>query len=205
MSKRHERTATLSFDFDKINTDRIESKPYKSSGENFVYMNVFDAQMIQAKMIFHAEGNQTGLNLLVTEISWPPNNRTLPHIHELEDESFFMLEGSVTIHFGRPDEEREVITATKGEFAWLPRYHWHEVNVGPQGAHVLLIQTPGSQLSEWFRVVGTEIGTEIETEEDFDRLNEFAYRNYGLRFWKPDRFVGAKVEHSGNLSVRQEA
>jgi hypothetical protein len=70
---------------------------------------------------------------------------------------------------------------------------------------VLLIQTPGSQLSEWFRVVGTEIGTDIETEEDFDRLNEFAYRNYGLRFWKPDRWAGARVEHSGNLSVPQEA
>jgi quercetin dioxygenase-like cupin family protein len=204
-SKRDERIDRVGFDFDKTNSDRITSKPYKSSGENYVYMNVFDAQMIQAKMIFHAEGNQTGLNLLVTEISWPPNNRTLPHIHELEDESFFMLKGSVTIHFGPPDEEREVMNASTGEFAWLPRNHWHEVNVGADGAHVLLIQTPGSQLSEWFRVVGTEIGTEIETEEDFDRLNSFAYRNYGLRFWKPDRWEGARVEHSGNLSVAPAA
>jgi len=39
-------------------------------------------------MVFHAEGHETGLNLLVTEIHWPPNNVTLPHIHELEDESF---------------------------------------------------------------------------------------------------------------------
>jgi len=31
--------------------------------------------------------------------------------------------------------------------------------VGPDGAVVLLIQTPGSQLSTYFRIVGSEIGT----------------------------------------------
>jgi len=191
----------MSFDFEKINSHRIVSRPYKSSGENFVYMNVFDAQMVQAKMIFHADGNQTGLNLLITEISWPPDNRTLPHIHDLEDESFFVLDGSVTIHFGRPDQDREVMEISKGDFAWAPRNHWHEVNVGPEGAHVLLIQTPGSQLSEWFRVVGTEIGTEINTEEDFDRLNRFADENYGLRFWKPSNWEPAEVAEMGDVSV----
>jgi quercetin dioxygenase-like cupin family protein len=191
----------MAFDLDKINSDRLTSRPYKSSGENFVYMNVFDAQMVQAKMIFHAEGHQTGLNVLVTEISWPPNNRTLPHIHDLEDESFFILEGSITVHFGSPDEERDVIEAVAGEFVWAPRNHWHEVNVGPDGAHVLLIQTPGSQLSEWFRVVGTEIGTEINTEEDFDRLNRFADVNYGLRFWKPSHWREAEVAEMGDVSV----
>jgi len=191
----------MSFDFEKINSHRVVSRPYKSSGENFVHMNVFDAQMVQAKMIFHAEGNQTGLNLLITEISWPPDNRTLPHIHDLEDESFFILEGSVMIHFGRPDQDRDVMEVSKGEFAWAPRNHWHEVNVGPEGAHVLLIQTPGSQLSEWFRVVGTEIGTEINTEDDFDRLNRFADENYGLRFWKPSNWEPAEVAEMGDVSV----
>jgi quercetin dioxygenase-like cupin family protein len=191
----------VAFDLDKINPHRLTSRPYKSSGENFVYMNVFESQMVQAKMVFHAEGHQTGLNLLVTEISWPPNNRTLPHIHDLEDESFFILDGSLKVHFGPPDEEREAIDALAGEFVWAPRNHWHEVNVGAAGAHVLLIQTPGSQLSEWFRVVGTEIGTEVNTEEDFDRLNRFADVNYGLRFWKPSPWKQAEVAEMGDVSV----
>jgi quercetin dioxygenase-like cupin family protein len=176
----------MSFDYDAPVRQRVTNKPFKSTGENFVYMNVFDAQMVQAKMIFHAEGEQTGLGCLITEIEWPPNNVTLPHIHEVEDESFFILDGSIRILFGPPDEEREVIEAAKGEFAWAPRNHWHEVNVGPEGAHVLLIQTPGSQLSEWFRIIGTQIG-EIDDEESFDRLNRYAYENFGLKFWSRSR------------------
>jgi mannose-6-phosphate isomerase-like protein (cupin superfamily) len=171
----------MPFDFDAPVPTKITSRPYKSSGAKSVSMNVFDDQMVEAKMIFHAEGHETGLNLLVTEIYWPPNNVTLPHIHELEDESFFILEGSVAIRIGPPDQERETIELSKGEFGWAPRNHWHEVNVGPEGAHVLLIQTPGSQLSSYFRFIGSEI--QIESQEDFERMNEWSRVNFGLQFW----------------------
>jgi quercetin dioxygenase-like cupin family protein len=172
----------MAFDFDAPPAYKITSRPYKSRGEKSVSMNVFDEQMVEAKMVFHAEGHETGLNLLVTEITWPPKNVTLPHIHELEDESFFMLAGSVTVKIGPPDQEREIITLTQGEFGWFPRNHWHEVNVGPEGARVLLIQTPGSQLSTYFRIIGSEIG-EIETQEQFARLNEYSRENFGIKFW----------------------
>jgi quercetin dioxygenase-like cupin family protein len=170
------------FDFDAAPPYKVTSRPYKSSGEKTVRMNVFDEQMVEAKMVFHAEGHETGLNLLVTEIHWPPNNVTLPHIHDIEDESFFVLEGSLTIKIGPPDQEREVIELSKGEFGWAPRNHWHEVNVGPEGAVVLLIQTPGSQLSTYFRIIGSEIG-DIETPEEFAALNEYSHENFGIRFW----------------------
>jgi mannose-6-phosphate isomerase-like protein (cupin superfamily) len=171
----------MALDFDAPVASKITSRPYKSAGEKTVSMNVFDDQMVQAKMIFHAEGHETGLNLLVTEIHWPPNNVTLPHIHEIEDESFFILEGSISIKIGPPDEDREIIELGKGEFGWAPRNHWHEVNVGPQGARVLLIQTPGSQLSTYFRIIGSEI--QVETQEDFERMNEWSRMNFGLKFW----------------------
>lgn len=173
----------MSFHFEPP-ADKITSRPYKSSGENSVNMNVFDKQMTDAKMVFHATGQQTGLNCLVTEITWPPNNVTRPHLHELEDESFFVLDGSVTIKFGPPDQEREEIHIVKGDFAWAPRQHWHEVNVGPDGAHVLLLQTPGSHLSQYFALIGTEVG-DLESDEERARFLEYSRENYGLHFWVP--------------------
>jgi quercetin dioxygenase-like cupin family protein len=121
------------FDFDAPPPYKVTSRPYKSSGEKAVRMNVFDEQMVEAKMVFHAEGHETGLNLLVTEIHWPPNNVTLPHIHELEDESFFILEGALTIRIGPPDQEREVIELSKGEFGWAPRNTGTRSTWGPMG------------------------------------------------------------------------
>jgi hypothetical protein len=77
------------------------------------------------------------------QIQWPPSNTTIPHIHELEDEGVFILQGSLTIKIGSP--------------GWAPRNHWHDVTVGPEGDHVLLIQTPGSQLSAYLRIIGSQI------------------------------------------------
>jgi quercetin dioxygenase-like cupin family protein len=176
---------TVSFNYEPP-ANKITNRPYKSSGENQVIMNVFEKQMVDSKMVFHATGQQTGLNLLVTEITWPPHNRTLPHLHALEDESFFVLDGSLTVTMGPPDGEREEIHLEKGEFIWAPRHHWHEVNVGPDGAHILLIQTPGSNLSQYFALVGTEVG-DLKGEGEFDRFNDYSWENYGIRFWAPER------------------
>ena len=171
----------MSFDYEPPST-KITSRPYKSSGQNNTNMNVFDAQMTDAKMVFHATGQQTGLNCLVTEIRWPPNNVTRPHIHELEDESFYILDGSITVKVGPPDQEREELHGTKGEFIWAPRQHWHEVNVGPEGAHVVVFQTPGSHLTQYFILVGNEVG-DLKGEGEFERFNEYSRENYGIRFW----------------------
>jgi len=67
------------------------------------------------------------------------------HIHAYEDESFYILDGSLTVTCGR-----EVFQAGPGSFVFLPRQVPHTFHPNEDEATVLLIGTPGG-LDEYFR------------------------------------------------------
>ena len=67
-------------------------------------------------MTFLITGEETGGAFFMAEISVAPGGGTPPHIHHREDESFHMLEGTLTIQVGG-----DTITASAGDFAFLPR------------------------------------------------------------------------------------
>lgn len=72
------------------------------------------------------------------EIEAPPNFEAPLHVHYTEDEGFLLLEGSVTIHVGD-----ESVPLTPGEHAFGPRDIAHRFSVGPEGARMLWMFTPG--------------------------------------------------------------
>jgi len=67
------------------------------------------------------------------------------HIHAYEDESFYILDGSLTVTCGR-----EVFQAMPRSFVFLPRQVPHTFHPNGDEATVLLIGTPGG-LDEYFR------------------------------------------------------
>jgi mannose-6-phosphate isomerase-like protein (cupin superfamily) len=72
------------------------------------------------------------------EITAPPGLETPLHVHYAEDEGFYVLEGSVTIVVG--DETVELVA---GQHAFGPRDVPHRFTVGPGGARMIWVLTPG--------------------------------------------------------------
>lgn len=89
-------------------------------------------------MTFLATGKETDGAFFLSEISVAPGGGTPPHIHKLEDESFRVLEGRLTIQVGG-----NTLTASAGDFAFLPRGVAHSFkNRGDGYAKALVLTTP---------------------------------------------------------------
>jgi quercetin dioxygenase-like cupin family protein len=72
---------------------------------------------------------ETGGMYTLLEITAPAGLQTPLHVHYREDEGFYVLEGSVTIG--------------PGQHAFGPRNIPHRFTVGPDGAHMIWVLTPG--------------------------------------------------------------
>jgi mannose-6-phosphate isomerase-like protein (cupin superfamily) len=74
----------------------------------------------------------------LAEVTAPPHLEAPLHVHHNEDEGFYVLEGSVSITVGDDTVELEA-----GQHAFGPREIPHRFVVGPQGARMLWVLTPG--------------------------------------------------------------
>ncbi len=99
-------------------------------------------------MTFLITGEETGGAFFMAELSVAPGGGTPPHIHSREDEAFRLLEGSLTIQVGG-----DTITASAGDFAFLPRGIAHSFkNTGDGCAKALVLITPAG-LEGFFKEV----------------------------------------------------
>jgi mannose-6-phosphate isomerase-like protein (cupin superfamily) len=80
----------------------------------------------------------TGGQYTLLEIALPPGLAAPLHVHHDEDEGFYVLEGSATIHVGD-----EVVEIASGQHAFGPRDVPHRFVTGPNGARMLWVLTPG--------------------------------------------------------------
>src|ERR1700741_327843 len=80
----------------------------------------------------------TGGRYTLVEITAPAGLQTPLHVHHREDEGFYVLSGSVRIQVG--DETVEV---GPGQHAFGPREIPHRCTVGPDGADMIWVLTPG--------------------------------------------------------------
>jgi mannose-6-phosphate isomerase-like protein (cupin superfamily) len=94
----------------------------------------FVGGLVQVK----ASAADTGGQYTLLDVRMPPNAVSPLHVHYTEDEGFYVLEGSVTIEVG----DRSVVLAG-GDHAFGPRDIPHRFRVGPDGAHMLWVLTPG--------------------------------------------------------------
>ena len=127
-----------------INTDARPAtlRPYVRSaepGNSFWYVG----QLMSAL----AEGEDTGGRLTVFEILFPPDSGPPLHVHEREDEAFYVLEGGLSVRMG--DEEFDALA---GSFVFQPRGIPHAFRSSSDGARVLLLVTP-SGFEGYFRAL----------------------------------------------------
>jgi quercetin dioxygenase-like cupin family protein len=85
-----------------------------------------------------ASAAATGGQYTLVEVTAPPGLESPLHVHYTEDEGFYVLEGSVTIDVGD-----ETVELAAGEHAFGPRDIPHRFTVGPDGARMLWVLTPG--------------------------------------------------------------
>jgi mannose-6-phosphate isomerase-like protein (cupin superfamily) len=85
-----------------------------------------------------ASAADTGGMYTLLEITAPPGLQTPLHVHYREDEGFYVLDGTVTIEVGD-----QTVELGPGQHAFGPRDIPHRFTVGPDGAHMIWVLTPG--------------------------------------------------------------
>ena len=85
-----------------------------------------------------ASAADTGGMYTLLEITAPPGLQTPLHVHYRDDEGFYVLDGSVTIEVGD-----QTVELGAGKHAFGPRNIPHRFTVGPDGAHMIWVLTPG--------------------------------------------------------------
>lgn len=106
------------------------------------------------KTIVKAAGGRGGACSLF-ELQAPPGSGVPPHRHELEDETFVILEGRVELTAGG-----RTTMATAGTVAFLPRNQVHSFQVvGNDAARFLVAATPGGSEAMFAELAALEQGT----------------------------------------------
>lgn len=89
-------------------------------------------------MTFIITGKDTGGAFFLAEMTVPPGGGPPPHMHHREDESFHLLEGTLTIQVGG-----NTLSAAPGDFVYLPRGISHSFkNTGDVKVKALVLVTP---------------------------------------------------------------
>ena len=85
-----------------------------------------------------ASSADTGGRYTLVEMTAPAGLQTPLHVHHVEDEGFYVQEGSITIELGG-----ETIEVAAGQHAFGPKGIPHRFTVGPGGARMLWVLAPG--------------------------------------------------------------
>jgi len=98
---------------------------------------------------------------LIESIMPPMGGMPVPHRHQHEDETFYVLEGEIT--FTLPDGRTEIGTA--GTMVYSPRGTVHAFqNRSDRPARMLSLITPGANMERFFRTIGRPAPSDAELE-----------------------------------------
>jgi mannose-6-phosphate isomerase-like protein (cupin superfamily) len=107
--------------------------------------------VLGVRHVYKATAAETGGLFSLWEAVIPPGAGAPPHVHEREDEAFYVLSGELEVE--REGETRKV---GPGGFFFGARGERHAFrNIGTAIARVLVICTPGHGLEQMFRTFNT--------------------------------------------------
>jgi len=88
--------------------------------------------------VVHATGEQTEGRYSLIEQRMPPSAFAPPHVHPHEDESFWVMEGEMTVEVGG-----KTLVLGPGSLGHVPRNHVHSFKVTSESVcHILNYYTP---------------------------------------------------------------
>jgi len=139
------------------------------------------------RVTFLATGSDSHGGCLIFEGVVAPGGGPPPHIHHLEDESFYIMEGAVTFQAGG-----QTIHAKPGDFIHIPRGTVHSLkNEGTVPGRALVVMSPAGPtgLQQFFEesfYPTTDRSAPLPpiTEEMMKRMMAAAARN-GMEWVKP--------------------
>jgi quercetin dioxygenase-like cupin family protein len=101
------------------------------------------------EMTFSVTGEETGGAYAILEYIAAPGSGSPFHVHHNEDESFYIVAGTMTFQLGESKVE-----AAPGSFVFIPRGLVHAfVNKGSEGVRSLVILSPAG-LETFFKELG---------------------------------------------------
>lgn len=128
-----------------------------------------------------ARSEETHGSFTLVELRCPGEFGPPPHVHAIEDEAFYVLDGDLTVWCG----EREWTTGPGG-FVFVPKGIVHAFKTGASGVQMLQITTP-AQFERYARDMG-EPARELRLPEprqpDIGQVLEVG-RRYGIEFRLP--------------------
>ena len=157
----------------------LEQVKFVSRGKGQAYWGPGD------QLTFLATGEDTGGAFFMAEGLVLPGGGPPPHIHSREDESFYLLEGALTVQVG--DQTRQ---ASPGDFVYLPRGIAHSFrNAGKENVRMLVTVTPAG-LEKYFEEIfdpAVEGSGPPPLTEAFIKRAMAAAPKYGLKLLLPGR------------------
>lgn len=116
-----------------------------------------------------ATAEDTGGQLSIVEITCPAGFEAPLHVHHIENESFWIIEGELTFYVGDG-----VIEAKAGDYVFGPSEVPHRFTVGSSGCRMLFILTPGG-FEQMVRELAVPAGARTvpppsEEEPDWGRI-----------------------------------
>lgn len=172
--------------------DRMVNVPFKSDATAKYTMQIDRGVMTGVELIFHAWGHQTGDLFELMEVAWSKPDIVFPHVHTLEEEGFYILDGEFTLYVAEPQGITKQV-GRAGDFVWGPRDlpHYYHIT-GAQGARVLTCLVPGgSGFMKYFYGIAVEgRGADLSTDEKLIEFQEWAAKTSGQFFLAPEEWPG---------------
>ncbi len=139
--------------------------------------------MLDSLITFKLTGEDTGGGMTLIDSVVMPHSGPPPHIHEREDETFYVLEGEFAFLAGE-----ETIWASAGSVVYGPRGVVHTYrNIGDEAGRFLTMITP-SGFEEFFYEMGEPVedpsAPPPTTPEKIEKMLATAPK-YGLEFPPP--------------------
>jgi quercetin dioxygenase-like cupin family protein len=153
-------------------------------------------------MSFLTTGDETGGRIALMEYRSRPGNEPPPHIHEWENELYYVLEGNVDFYNGN-----ELLSAGPGDTVFLPQGEANTFSVRTPSARMLiLVQATGEHpvgLDSYFRKMAEPATSMVLPEgavtyamDDPDHAIQVGAEN-GLRMLSVDEAAVALPQYEG--------
>ncbi len=139
------------------------------------------------KVTFLVTGAESGGSCFIIEVTVPPGGGPPLHIHHFEDESFYLLQGTLTIQAGAG-----TFQASPGDFMHIPRGTAHTFrNDGKVDAKMIVMVSPAGPAGlarfieeSFFPATDRSAVPPLLTEDLMRRMAAAAPRN-GFEFVRP--------------------
>ena len=139
------------------------------------------------RMWFRLTAKETNHAVSVIDVRMIPGSEPPRHIHQREDETIIIHEGTVTFFVGD-----NIINAKKDDIVFMPRLIPHHFVVTSQLAHCTLIATPGG-IEEFFAAISSSFDEQfvpVSERPSADAIEKLvkAAGQFGMNFAKSSEF-----------------